>query len=157
MKDTLDIDEIDIKILRELIKNARTKLKDLAEDCNVSINAIFKRVRRLKDSGLIRRATLFTNMPAFGYEISATIGICLRPDQELGVINLIRDKKMNEAAISRSMGKFDLCVFLMTKDLKELESLKQSLILQGIDRISVNFWVKPSFYFENVDLKSTER
>ena len=157
MKDTLKIDEIDIKILREIIKNARTKLKDLAEDCDVSINAIFKRIHRLKDAGLIKRATLFTNMRALGYEISATIGISLRPNQELDVINLIRNKKMNEAAISRSMGKFDLCIFLMTKNLREMENLKQSLILQGINRISVNFWVKPSFHFENVDLKSTER
>jgi DNA-binding Lrp family transcriptional regulator len=157
LKDTLKIDEIDIKILRGIIKNARIKLKDLAEDCDVSINAIFKRIHRLKDAGLIKRATLFTNMPAFGYEISATIGISLRPDQELDVINLIRNKKMNEAAISRSMGKCDLCIFLMTKNLREMENLKQSLILQGINRISVNFWVKPSFHFENVDLESTER
>jgi len=73
LKDKVQIDEIDAKILRELIKNSRTKLKDLAEYCNVSINAIFKRIQRLKESGLIKRATLFTNMGALGYEISATI------------------------------------------------------------------------------------
>ncbi len=157
MKDKVQIDEIDAKILRELIKNSRTKLKDLAEYCNVSINAIFKRIQRLKESGLIKRATLFTNMGALGYEISATIGINLNPDQEQNVMNLIRDKKMNLAAISRSMGKFDLCVFVMAKNLEEIEDLKRDLILQGINRVSVNFWGKTHVQYENVELKAMGR
>ena len=156
MKETVEIDEIDCKILGELIKNSRTKLKDLAEECSVSINAIFKRIQRLKESGLIKRATLFTNMGALGYEISATIGINLNPDQEQNVIDLIRDKKMNLAAISRSMGKFDLCIFVMARNLEEIEDLKRDLILQGINRVSVNFWGKIHVQYENVELKAAE-
>ena len=156
MKETVEIDEIDAKILRELIKNSRTKLKDLAEDCNVSINAIFKRIQRLKESGLIKKSTLFTNMGALGYEISATIGINLNPDQEQNVMNLIRDKKMNLAAISRSMGKFDLCVFVMAKNLEEIEDFKRDLILQGINKVSVNFWGKTHILYENVELRAAE-
>ena len=152
----VEIDEIDCKILRELIKNSRAKLKDLAEDCNVSINAIFKRIQHLKQSGLIKKATLFTNMGALGYEISATIGMNLNPDQELSVINLMRDKKLNLAAVSRSMGKFDLCIFVMAKNLEEIEDFKRDLILKGINKVSVNFWGKTHILYENVELKAAE-
>jgi len=96
-------------------------------------------------------------MGALEYEISATIGINLNPDQEQNVMNLIRDKKMNLAAISRSMGKFDLCVFVMAKNLEEIEDLKRDLILQGINRVSVNFWGKTHVQYENVELKAVGR
>lgn len=156
MKQIIKIDKLDAKILEALVKNSRVKLKDLAEENNVSSNAIFNRIKRLKENGLIRRATLFTNMPALGYEIAATIGISLRPSQEAEVLRLVRDKRINEAAISRSMGKYDLCLFMMTRDLAEMQNFKKSLMLLGIERVSVNLWVKPSFYFENVNFNSTE-
>jgi len=156
MKKVVELDKLDSRILGVLVKNSRAKLKDLAEENNVSSNAIFKRIKRLKENGLIRRATLFTNMPALGYEIAATIGISLRPGQEAEVLKLVRDKKVNEAAISSSMGKFDLCLFMMTRDLAEMQNFKKSLMLLGIERVSVNLWVKPSFYFENVNFNSTK-
>lgn len=156
MKQMIEIDKLDIRILSALVKNSRVRLKDLAEENNVSSNAIFNRIKRLKQNGLIRRATLFTNMPAFGYEIAASIGISLRPGQEAEVRKLIQDMKVNEAAISRSMGKFDLTIFMMTRDLDEMQNFKKSLMLLGIERVSVNFWVNPSFNFENVDFNSTE-
>jgi hypothetical protein len=68
----------------------------------------------------------------------------------------MRDKKLNLAAVSRSMGKFDLCIFVMAKNLEEIEDFKRDLILKGINKVSVNFWGKTHILYENVELKAAE-
>lgn len=150
----VEVDEIDAQILRALIKDARTKLKDIAKTCGVSSNAIFKRVKRLKDAGVIKRVTLFTNFACLGYTHPATIGISLSPDQEQRVTGLIQKRAdLNLAALSKSVGKYDLFIFVIAKSVNELYELKDALMKEhGVGRISINFWSKPHFNFENVDL-----
>lgn len=41
--------EIDVSILRNLQKDARTKYSDMAAQCNVSVDTIIKRFRKLMD------------------------------------------------------------------------------------------------------------
>jgi DNA-binding Lrp family transcriptional regulator len=156
MSNVVEIDEIDAKILRELIKDARTKLKDIAKECGLSSNAIFKRVKRLKATGVITGTILYTNLALSGYEYPATIGINLTTCQEPEVVKLIR-KHAHLIALYKSIGKYDLCAFVMAKTMAELDHLKQ-IIRQhpGIKRIAVNFWDTDttSFHFENIDLQN---
>ena len=44
----------------------------------------------------------------------------------------------------------------MARNLEEIEDLKRDLILQGINRVSVNFWGKIHVQYENVELKAAE-
>jgi DNA-binding Lrp family transcriptional regulator len=154
MSQIVEVDEIDAQILRALIKDARAKLKDIAKICGVSSNAIFKRVQRLKEAGVIKRATLFTNFACLGYTHPATIGVSLSPNQEQEVTRLIQKRvDLNLAALSKSVGKYDLFIFLIAKSVDELDDLKDALMKEhGVGRVSVNFWSKPRFNFENVDL-----
>jgi DNA-binding Lrp family transcriptional regulator len=154
MSQTVEIDEIDAKILSALIKDARTRLKDIAEECGVSSNAIFKRVKRLKEAGVIKRATLFTNLTCLGYTHPATIGVSLNPDQEQRVTKLIQNRRdLNLAALSQSVGKYDLFIFLIAKSVDELDDLKNAIMKEhGVAHVSVNFWSRPRFNFENVNL-----
>jgi DNA-binding Lrp family transcriptional regulator len=150
----VEVDKLDAQILRALIKDARAKLKDIAKTCGVSSNAIFKRVKRLKDAGVIKRATLFTNFACLGYTHPATIGVSLSPNQEQRVIGLIQKRvDLNLAALSKSVGKYDLFIFLIAKSVDELDELKSALMKEfGVERVSINFWSKSHFNFENVDL-----
>jgi DNA-binding Lrp family transcriptional regulator len=153
MSNLVEIDEIDAKILRELIKDARTKLKDIAKECGLSSNAIFKRVKRLKATGIITGTILYTNLALSGYEYSATIGINLNADQESGVVKLIR-KHAKVIALYQSVGKYDLCAFVVAKSMAELDQLKQVIRKHvGIKRIAVNFWDTSNFNFENIELQ----
>ena len=47
------LDEIDIKILKALLKDARCSFADIAKDCNVSITAIAQRFKKMKRTGII--------------------------------------------------------------------------------------------------------
>lgn len=153
MSQTVEIDEVDVKILRELIKDARTKLKDIAKDCGLSSNAIFKRVKRLKATGVITGTILYTNLELLGLRYPATIGINLEPDHELKIAKLIR-KHANLIAVNPCFGKYDLCAFVMAKSISQLELLKEIIRKQpGVRRIAVNFWDKAYFNLENVGLQ----
>ncbi len=155
MSSTIEIDEVDVKILRELIKDARTRLKDIAKACGVSSTAILTRLARLKRTGVIAGAVQFINMNRLGYLLPASIGINLNPGEETTVMKLIKENS-NPIALSKSVGKSDLMVFLFAKSIKELERLKQVIKTQeGIRKISINLWSTPQFSLENIDLQPT--
>jgi len=63
---SIDIDSIDINILYAFIKDARTKIKDIAKACNVSPTAISKRIYRLKKLGVITGAVLLVDLKKVG-------------------------------------------------------------------------------------------
>jgi Lrp/AsnC family transcriptional regulator for asnA, asnC and gidA len=153
MSQTVEIDEVDIRILCMLIKDARTELNDIAKDCGLSANAIYKRVERLKEAGVITGTILFLNHEPFGFGQTATIGINLDPNQEVEVANLIR-KHAHLIHLDTSFGKYDICAFVIAKDIAQLELLKQIIRKQlGIKRIVVNFWDKTYGNLGNIGLQ----
>ena len=149
----LEIDEVDIKILLLLIEDARTGLNEISKHCNLSANAIFKRVKRLKAGGVITGTILFIKPGSFGFEKLATIGINLEPTQEAEVANLLR-KHAALVHLDRSYGKYDICAFIMARDIAQLELLKQIIRKQpGVKRIVINLWDKVHLNVGNIGLK----
>ena len=149
----MEIDEVDSKILRMLIKDARTNLKVIANECGLSANAIHKRVKRLKAAGVITGTIVFIKPELFGLEQAATVGINLEPSQELNVTDLIR-KVAYLIHIDRSLGKYDICAFVAAKNMKQIEMLKETIRKHtGVKRIAVNFWSKTYFNYDNIGLK----
>lgn len=153
MSRTVKIDEIDAKILRMLIKDARTNRTTIARNCGLSANAVHKRLKRLKAAGLITGSILFVNPQPFGLNQSATIGINLDPGQESKVTDLIR-KFAYLIHIDRSLGKYDICAFIIAKDMAQIEELKETIRKQqGVRRIAINFWGRAYFNLGNIGLK----
>ena len=52
------LDAIDKKILRFLIKNARTPFLEIARECGISGAAIHQRIKKLEDMGVIQGSRL---------------------------------------------------------------------------------------------------
>jgi len=150
----VEIDEIDAKILRELTKDARTRLKDIAKICGLSSNAIFKRVKRLKVMGVITGTILFSDLALSGYEYTATVGINLKGGQEREIVQSIR-KIGNLVALSHTVGEYDICAFIVAKSMAQIDYLKQIIRRQpGIERIAVSLWITPHFSLENIDMQT---
>jgi len=158
MTSEVELDEIDVKILSALIRDARTKLKEIAKDCDLTSTAIFKRIKRLKSIGVIVGTTLYPDAKQFGYTHIATIGINLDNAQENEIVKLIRERaKANLIELSSSIGKYDLCAFMLTKSLQELDNITQAIRKHpGVKRIAINIWVsEPYFLLENLELPLT--
>jgi Lrp/AsnC family transcriptional regulator, regulator for asnA, asnC and gidA len=68
-----DLEEIDIKILKELLKDGRKSFTTIAEECQTSKDIIWKHYKNLTAAGMIVGATIQFNHPKFGYSVVAMI------------------------------------------------------------------------------------
>jgi len=153
MGTVVKIDEIDEKILRLLIKDARTRLKDIAKDCNISSVSVLNRIKRLKNLGVITGATLFPRVDLINLPIKATIGINLDSNED-GIIKLIGEQT-NLVEPSASIGTYDLCALVFAESVVELDKAVYAVRKRfGIRKIAVNIWPgEPHFVFENINLQ----
>ncbi len=67
------LDDLDIKVLRVLQKEGRTKRNELADAVGLSIPAISERLHKLEDRKIIEGYYTKLNRKAFGYDIMAYI------------------------------------------------------------------------------------
>lgn len=158
MSKTVDIDEIDVKIIKALVRDARAKLKDIARECGKSSVAILKRIKRLKSLGVVTGATLFVRPDILGLPVIATLGINSSRKQEDEIVNLI-GRQINLVDPSSSIGEFNLFSLVYARDLNELDRIS-GLIKQrsGARKVTVLLWSgPPHMVFENLDIQPQGR
>jgi Lrp/AsnC family transcriptional regulator for asnA, asnC and gidA len=63
-------DDLDIKILKALQKDARTPFRDLAKQFSVSAQTISDRVTKMKENGIIRKFTVDCDIAELGYGLT---------------------------------------------------------------------------------------
>ena len=72
-----ELDRTDLRMLRELQKNGRVPVVELAEKVSLSPTACQRRLRRLEDSGVIERYAAVLNPAALGQNIQAFIRVSI--------------------------------------------------------------------------------
>ena len=83
MANKMTLDAIDRKILKQLIKNARTPFLEIARDCGISGAAIHQRIRKLNESGVICGSRLIVDPRMLGFDVCAYIGIRIESAKDL--------------------------------------------------------------------------
>lgn len=71
------IDNLDRKILKIIMQNARIPSKDVAVRCGVSRAAVHQRIQRMVDTGVITGSGYTVNPKALGYNTCTYIGMKL--------------------------------------------------------------------------------
>ena len=69
------LDATDRKILRYLIKNARTPFLEIARECGISGAALHQRIKKLEDMGVIQGSRLVVAPKSLGFDVCAFISI----------------------------------------------------------------------------------
>ena len=69
------MDQIDVKTLRMLQQDGRTPFKEIAEECNVSLDTIKNRYISLKKRGIIRHSTIVIDPKKMGLGNLVMFGI----------------------------------------------------------------------------------
>ena len=157
MNNNPTIDETDAKILRTLIKDARTRITEIAKSCGLSSTAIVNRIKNLREMGVIVGSVIFWDLTTLGYLYPASLGISLSSKQVPRVIELI-ERQPTVIVLSRSIGKHDLTVFLIAKSIKQVDDIKRAISAHAyIRKVTLNLWTTPHFNFSNVEIKQTER
>ena len=71
------IDNLDKKILKIIMRNARIPSKDVALECNVSRAAIHQRIQRMIDMNVVTGSGYNVNPKTLGYATCTYIGVTL--------------------------------------------------------------------------------
>ena len=77
MERHFELDKTDLKILTELVADAKTPYTEVAERIPVSGGTVHVRMKKLERMGIVKGATLTLDLARLGYDITAFIGIYL--------------------------------------------------------------------------------
>lgn len=126
-----NLDAIDRKILKFLIKNARMPFLEIARECGISGATIHQRIRKLDESGVILGSRLIVDPKTLGFDVCAYIGIRLQDPQYLDA-TVEKLKQIPEIVECHFItGNFNILVKLYCLDNEHL----MKTIFDGIVRI----------------------
>lgn len=151
-----EIDETDVKILKSLIRDARTNLKDIAKECGVSSNAIFKRIRNLEKNGVITGYSLIAARELGHLESLSTIWLTIDLAHETEAVEFLK-RQEGLFNIFRCVGRYDIVAYCLTKNMQKLEEILQKLKKQEWVKATVlNLWTQNGkLTLENVEITPT--
>ncbi len=151
-----ELDEIDIAIIRALQKDARASFAAIAKECNVSVDTISKRFKKIEDKGIARGTTVLLNPKSFGCDCVASFGI--RADFSHIEEILKFTKKIPDIVFStQTMGRHSIFAVAIVKNVTKLSQVKE--IIKGhpmVREITTSIWVDDILLCpENFDLQTT--
>jgi Lrp/AsnC family leucine-responsive transcriptional regulator len=150
------IDEIDIKILNTLIKNSRTSIKAMAKECNISSNAVFKRIRQLEDSGVIMGYSVLMSTKNFGPQNFTALWLTIDLTREAEAMKYLHESKRFN--IFRCVGSCDIVAYYVSNNMQELEDMLHDLKKQEWSRkVIVNIFNDNKLSLENVKLEPVSK
>ena len=115
-------DELDMKILSELKRDASISVPQLSKKLNVNASVLYSRIKRLTRRSLIEKFTVIVNERLLGINVNATVGLNRDPKlKETIHSELLKIKEVR--AISEVTGRFDMVVSVSARTLEELHSI----------------------------------
>jgi Lrp/AsnC family transcriptional regulator for asnA, asnC and gidA len=138
---TADLDEVDLRIIRALQKDARTNFADIAKDCGVSVDTVSKRFKRLLKSKVARGTTVLLNPKSFGFDCVASFGIRVDYPHVQEVVDYIR-KIPDVVFCTQSMGRHNLFAIAVLRNVGRLSQLKESIKGHPMVReVAASIWI----------------
>ncbi len=115
-----DLDELDEKILKMIVDNARIPFLEVARACNVSGAAIHQRVQRLTNLSVIKGSEYIIEAEKLGYETCAFIGIFLNSPSTFDFVVKELEKIPEVVECYYTTGQYDLLIKVYAKNNKDL-------------------------------------
>ncbi|HEX2068211.1 MAG TPA: Lrp/AsnC family transcriptional regulator [Nitrososphaeraceae archaeon] len=116
------IDDLDLKILSELSKDASISVPRLSKKININASVVYSRIKRLLKRGLIKKFTIVINDEALGFGVRSLTGINMDSKLRDNVLNeLFKIPEVRE--IAEVTGRFDILVTMTARSLDEIHQL----------------------------------
>ncbi len=115
-----DLDELDEKILKQIISNARTPFLEVARECGVSGAAIHQRVQKLTNAGVIKGSEFILDPEKIGYETCAYVGVFLTSPSSFDDVVKKLEAIPEVIECYYTTGQYDLLIKVFAKNNKDL-------------------------------------
>lgn len=122
----LSIDEIDRKILKFLIWDARLSYREIARQAKLSTTTVIGRLKKLKTSGVIKNYSVNLDSKKIGYELSVIIELVAPKLNLLKTMEEITELP-NVYAVYHTTGDVDAIIIAKFKGIDELQKFLAGL------------------------------
>jgi DNA-binding Lrp family transcriptional regulator len=72
---TMELNDIDNKILKALLEDARFSSRQIAKNVGVSVGTVLSRIKKMENEGLIKGYSVILNHEKLGYELTVVTEI----------------------------------------------------------------------------------
>jgi len=126
------IDKADIEIINTLQENARTSLDQLSHITGLSSATVQRRVKALRDSGVILRDIAVVDPAKIGQRMSFVIMVELERER-LDQIDIFTRRAVQEPQVQQCYyvtGEADFCLICTAKDMENFEEMTHRLFFE---------------------------
>lgn len=146
----MSLDEIDLRILGSILKDARKSYRKIADDINVSPPTVLSRVQKLEKGRIIKSYSAVLDHEKLGYDLTAVIEVTAVKGKITEVQKHI-SKFPNVCAVYDITGLTDMIIVAKFKNREELSNfVKKDMSLSYIERTNTHMvliTVKEDFGF----------
>lgn len=122
MKTLLRYDELDMKLLYELTKDANISVPNLSKKLGINASVLYSRIKRLNKKKLIKKFTIVIDDSLLGIGVKASVGINRDPKLKEQIHkDLMATPEI--ASISEVTGRFDIIVRVYAQNLEALHTV----------------------------------
>lgn len=129
----VELDDSDLTILRTLQENCRIGLEQLAQRCNLSVPSVQRRLKRLRESGLILKEVALLDPSRFDYQM--TFVVLVELDREsLQQLDVFRKRARAEPQVQQCYyvtGEADFILVCAAQDMQDFEALTHRLFFEN--------------------------
>ena len=146
----MSLDEIDLRILGSILKDARKSYRKIADDINVSPPTVLSRVQKLEKGRIIKSYSAVLDHEKLGYDLTAVIEVTAVKGKITEVQKHI-SKFPNVCAVYDITGLTDIIIVAKFRNREELSNfVKKDMSLSYIERTNTHMvliTVKEDFGF----------
>jgi len=138
----LELDSVDMKLLKILRDNGRATFKEMAEEVGLSTSGAIRRIRGLKEMGVIKGFTVEVDEEKLGYPVTALLNIETRPDKAPRVAEKLAEYE-EVGEVNQMFRNPNVIAKVHAESVDRTEELKQELAKsRSVDGIDAKIVIK---------------
>ena len=123
------VDSKDKKILRELQKNARLSIAQIAKNTKLPRDVVVYRIKKMENLKVIRAHHTMLNPQKLGYPLYVYVFFScynIKPDEESKFINYLKNH-IQIVYVAKNSGKYDFTIGVCAKDYMEFDEILRDI------------------------------
>ncbi|MCX6642739.1 MAG: Lrp/AsnC family transcriptional regulator [Candidatus Bathyarchaeota archaeon] len=121
------LDEIDRKLLKELLMNSNRSQRELAKAIGVSTATVINHIQRLESAGVIKDYTVMLDYERLGYELTANVEMTFSRGKLIEVEKAV-SKLPYVCAVYDITGEIDAIIVAKFRNRQELSEFPKALL-----------------------------
>ena len=147
----IEVDEIDRKILRALVRDASKSSKSLGEELGLSQPAVWRRIKRLKDNGAIVGRRLRLDREKLGLGVMVFLGVKLAAKGRVSLEDFERAVTAIPEVVSveHVLGLYDYRLKVVARDIPDFERVlrRRIMTLPGAGQVEANVLLSEEYRY----------